>query len=210
MELRKYRFENTEKIHHNGFAGVFDMPVVEGITEFDPKTDFIPFNFCKTTKGFDKGVHFFIDDYQFNRIWINPELYAGFLAQYKYMLSPDYSLFANTPVAIQMYKHYQKQWFGAFAEKYGAKVISSLCWSDKKSFSFCFDGVSRNTVVAVSSVGTQRYPETKTAFLDGFFEAMNRVEPTHIVFFGKVPSEIKMDNMTCYEHGMDLKFKNLK
>ena len=43
------------------------MPIIFG-TEYVPKS-LISFNYAKTYKNKDVGIHFYIDDYQFERVW---------------------------------------------------------------------------------------------------------------------------------------------
>nr|DAV59284.1 MAG TPA: protein of unknown function (DUF4417) [Caudoviricetes sp.] len=74
---------------------------------------------------------------------------------------------------------------------HGINVIPTICWSDRKSFEWCFDGEPTQGVVAVSSVGTQNSEEGKQRFLDGYFDMVERLQPAQIIFCGKVPDECK-------------------
>ena len=44
-----------------------------------------------------KGVHFFVDDYRFESVYRWPERSLEKLAQYRFVLTPDYSLYADMP-----------------------------------------------------------------------------------------------------------------
>ena len=37
--------------------------------------DIISFNYMLSAKNKDVGIHFYIDDYQFERVWISPQIY---------------------------------------------------------------------------------------------------------------------------------------
>ena len=39
------------------------------------------------------GVHFFMWDYKFERIWNYPDRYTDFLKKFKFVLSPDFSVY---------------------------------------------------------------------------------------------------------------------
>ena len=54
---------------------------------------------------------------------------------------------------------------------------------------WCFDGEPVGGIVAVSSVGTQADNESKRIFLDGYNEMMKRLDPSWVIFYGKVPQE---------------------
>ena len=70
---------------------------------------------------------------------------------------------------------------------HGRDVISTISWSDKNSFDWCFDGEPQESVVAVSSVGCMNSKHRKELFMDGYWEMMARLKPTTIIFYGKVP-----------------------
>ena len=48
-----------------------------------------------SAKNKNKGVHFFVDDYRFNGIYDNPERSLKKYSQYAFLLTPDYSTYAE-------------------------------------------------------------------------------------------------------------------
>ncbi|WP_456033853.1 DUF4417 domain-containing protein [Roseburia inulinivorans] len=125
------------------------------------------------------------------RVWTEPDRYISMLQRFKYVLTPDFSLYTDFPKPLQIYNHYRKHWIGAYWQMHGINVIPTICWSDQKSFEWCFDGEPTQSVVAVSSVGTQNNKEKKRCFLDGYHEMVERLQPTQIIFYGRVPDECK-------------------
>ena len=189
MIPEKERYENLEKFTP-AVTGKYDIPVIEA-DEVD-FSDFIGFNYANTAKDrADKAVHFFLDDYQFLRVWNRPKDYIKLLSDFACVLSPDFSLYTDFPVAMQLYNHYRKHWLGAYWQSFGIKVIPTICWSDERSFEWCFDGEPSGGTVAVSSVGTQRSEETKRAFLLGYDAMIERLSPSKIIFYGTVPEECR-------------------
>ena len=56
------------------------------------------FNFALTDKHPEgKGVHFFIHDYQFERIWQRPVRYTEFLKKFSFCLTPTFSTYLDMP-----------------------------------------------------------------------------------------------------------------
>ena len=189
MYRAQRNYENAQRMLFEG-AGQYDIPEIEP-TQFD-NADFIGFNYAKSAKNCkDKAVHFFLDDYQFARVWTDPDRYIPMLQRFKYVLTPDFSLYTDFPKPLQIYNHYRKHWLGAYWQMHGINVIPTICWSDQDSFEWCFDGEPTQSVVAVSSVGTQKSKDTKRKFLDGYFEMVDRLQPTQIIFYGNVPEECK-------------------
>lgn len=51
----------------------------------------LPFNYALSHQDKDYFVHFYIQDYLFNRIWNNPQRYIDVLKEYKGIVMPDCS-----------------------------------------------------------------------------------------------------------------------
>lgn len=141
--------------------------------------------------GGGKGVHFFLDDYQFNVLWNNINKYINILSQFKYVMSPDFSTYTDFPKTIQIYNHYRKHWVGAYLQSAGIQVIPTISWSTPDSFQWCFDGEPEGGTIAVSSVGTANSKAKKELFLTGYNAMIERLNPEIILFYGKVPEECK-------------------
>lgn len=154
-------------------------------------SEFVGFNYMMNTNRDTEhvGIHFFIDDYQFERVWRSPERYMQSMRKFMCAMTPDFSLYVDMPEPLQMFNHYRKQWVGAYWQANLLDVIPTVSWSDAKSFSWCFEGIPKYSQVAISSVGTQRSTETKRLFLRGYEKMMEILNPTKILFYGKVPNE---------------------
>lgn len=195
MEVNALSLEALRRNGHNLHLGEFecegqyDTPKLQPI-HLAEKLDWISFNCASTTRRRENcGVHFFVDDYIFERTWHDPRRYALLLSDYKAVMTPDFSLFTDYPRAVQIYNHYRKHLIGAYWQRMGMMVIPSLCWSDHESYDWCFDGEPVGGTVAVSSVGTQKSPSARTLFMDGYNEMLLRLKPEKIIFFGDVPTE---------------------
>ena len=205
--------ENIQKANFKA-DNKWNIPKIKGVQEYNQEIEFIGFNYAKTFERENKtkfGIHFFLDDYQFNRLWNNPNKYLDLLNKFEYVLSPDFSMYTDYPKAMQMWKHYQKHWIGAYLERQGIKVIPTIGWSDEESFKWCFDGEPHNTIVAVSSIGTQRYEESRVLFLKGFKKMVQELEPTKILFWGNIPKELDKEKRIIHMgYIMDEKFKLMR
>lgn len=185
-------FENLGKWlpQENDGEGVFNIPMIKR-EEMPEAKAWMPFSEIKRTVPDVTGIHFFIDDYRFERIWNQPERYLERLKKAACVCAPDFSMYTNTPLALNIYNHYRKHWLARYWQLNGIKVLPTICWTDEKSFAWCFDGEPKHATVAVSSVGTQKRKDEKAAFLQGYDAMMERLEPEKIIFFGKVPEECR-------------------
>lgn len=188
MTYKQTRFCENLNISQFETVGEYNIPVLAPC-DFEP-VGFIGFNGARSAKDkHNKGVHFFVDDYQFERLWRMPREYLGLIGEFHTVMTPDFSLYMDYPKAMQIYNHYRKQWLGALWQYIGCRVVPTVSWSDRDSFTWCFDGIPAGATVAVSSVGTQRTKETKGLFLDGWFAMLERLNPARVLFYGTVPEE---------------------
>lgn len=163
-------YENLNKAMFDG-EGQYDIPILAP-AECDVE-NWISFNFAKGCEEPERhGVHFFIDDYQFNRVWTSPDVYVEMLGRFQAVCTPDFSTYTDFPKAIQIYNHYRKHWLGAYWQAHGMTVIPTISWSDHDSYEWCFDGEPVGSTVIVSSVGTQSgMGDTAQLFLDGYYNS---------------------------------------
>lgn len=186
-------FENLDKMQFFG-VGPYSIPEIEPTEINTDNLQLIPFNYAKTTKDKSgKGCHFFLDDYQFVRLWNDADRYVPILSGFDFVLSPDFSMYTDMPPAMQIYNHYRKHWLAAYWQQHGIKVIPTICWSDEDSFRWCFDGEPTHSIVAVSSVGCLKQRGALDGFMAGYNEMLRRLEPSKVIFYGSVPDGVTGD-----------------
>ena len=181
--------ENLDKAIFPG-VGKYDIPRILPM-EVEQPVEMIGFNFAAKYKHPERvGIHFFLKDYQFSRLWTSPDMYTGMLRRFRFVCTPDFSMYTDFPLALQINSHYRKHWLGAYWQSKGITVIPTICWSDERSFEWCFDGEPERSTVAISSVGTQLNEQSKRLFLLGYQQMMSRLQPKIVLFHGRIPAEI--------------------
>lgn len=135
-----------------------------------------------------KGVHFYIDDYRMDGLYYNPTKSLHRLSQYKFLISPDYSLYRDMPKAVQLYNVFRSRWCGAYWQSQGITVIPNVSWGDASTFDFCFDGIEEGSAVAVGTIGCKR---SKISFMRGYNEMLKRIKPSAIICFGSPFAEMQ-------------------
>lgn len=195
MNYREKRgaYLNCEKRMFDG-VGQFEMPELEPVQVdlTDPKV--IGFNYAIGERHpEDKIVHFFLDDYQFERVWNDPDRYLPVLNKFKAVLAPDFSMYTDFPLPVQLFNQYRRQWCGAYWQENGITVIPTVCWSTEDSFSWCFDGIPKRSLVCISTVGGFHSKAVKEAWLKGYEKCLEVLEPSEILLFGKQFPEVKFD-----------------
>ena len=179
---------NYENLNRRIFDGVGSYGVPEIRSGSYTVDNWLSFNYARTCEEPEEhGVHFFVDDYQFMRLWTNPDTYLPMLSRFQAVCTPDFSTYTDFPKAVQIYNHYRKHWLGAYWQEHGIRVIPTISWSDESSFDWCFDGEPVGSMVVISSVGTQGSQRATRLFEAGYREMLRQLAPTAIVLYGSVP-----------------------
>lgn len=147
----------------------------------------VGFNYAKSMPDGDKhgaGCHFFIDDYQFERVWTSPSRYIDVLRWFGCVLTPDFSLYMDMPLPMMAWNHYRSQALGLYWQREGLRVVPTLSWAGPDSYAFCFEGVPRGGTVAVSTVGVKGNDSALDVWRSGMAEAMRRLEPSRVLLYG--------------------------
>lgn len=183
--LRTDNFYNLGMVNYEDCAGRFDMPVL--LPSNATPTSLIAFKYCMAEKNPTGYIHFFIDDYQFERLWNKPDEYLPLLKKFDGCLTPDFSLYLDMPLPMQQWNEYRSRALGNFWQRNGIDVIHTLKWSDPRSYAFCFEGVPKHSAVAVSTVGISKDPDDFGGWKEGMDEAMRVIQPKKIICYGKEP-----------------------
>ena len=185
-------YENLQKAMFPG-VGEYDIPALKPVTEINVE-NWLPFNYARTRAHPEKdGVHFFLDDYQFERVWKSPDKYTHLLSRFAAVCTPDFSPYSDFPKAVQIFNHYKKHWCGAYWQSKGITVIPTITWSSPETLEWAFDGEPVGGIVATSAVGMFDTNEHIYWLLDGYKEMIEWLKPTKILWKGKVPSDLEAD-----------------
>lgn len=191
IKEREYYGDEREKTYNQMHLHDIDYGKLDGKWEIPTlrRCDYVPdtlisFNYVLSAQERSGGVHFFIDDYQFERMWNSPKKYLNKLAEYDCCLSPDFSLYLDMPLAMQMWNVYRSRMVGKMMDDVGIRVIPTLQWSDSRSYEFCFDGIEPGGTVAVSTIGVKRDSNAMQIWIDGMKEAEKRLKPSNVLVYG--------------------------
>ena len=179
---RTFEAYNIYDVYDDRLTEKWQMPIIKKC-DYIPN-DLISFNYAKTSNEFEKGIHFYIDDYQFERIWNAPHNYMEILKQFDCVLTPDFSLYTEMPLPMQIWNVYRSKLIGQIMQDYGIKVIPTLQWCMPNSFDFAFDGIEQGGTVSVSIIGVKRDEEASKIWFNGMDEAIRQLKPKNIIVYG--------------------------
>lgn len=158
MTEENYNYRTSQTLLRNQFPGKgkLQIPMIPKFQEkpgdFD---DLLLIGFDKThledQNHLDRMVHFFLYDYRFERVWKSPDSDIEKLSRYRAVLSPDFSMYLEMAPVMQLYNVFRNRWCGAYWASKGIRVIPTVNWGDDSTFDFCFEGIEKGSVVAVST-----------------------------------------------------------
>ena len=184
-ENERHRTNDTYNlgiIDNENASEFWQMPIIKN-DNFIP-SKLIGFNYAKTSKEKNVGIHFYLDDYQFERLWNNPEEYIDILKQYECILTPDFSLYMDMPMPMKIWNIYRSRLIGQYYQSQGIKVIPTLSWAEEETFEFCFEGIPKGSIVSISTIGVKKNKEALKIWRAGVDELIRRIEPSTILIYG--------------------------
>ena len=181
--------------------GEYDIPMLLP-THIDNLAD-IPlqgFNYALKEKNPENiGVHFFLHDYQFERVWNYPDRYTEILSKFAFVLSPDFSPYSDSPRAIQIYNVYRNRWCARYWQEYGIKVIPTITWANDDSLSYCLNGVPKHSTIAISTMGEGRWAKWQS-LRRNWNRIMDTLEPDEVLLYGKnIVNEFQLNGNIVYK-----------
>lgn len=195
-ELTQDRVEDILNLNRESFesTGKYDIPVLSPVYELPAITRWIPFNYVLSDDEPEgKAVHFFVDDYQFERLFRNPEKYIEKLKRYVCVATPDFSPYSDMPNCCQIYNHYRKHWVGAYLQSRGLTVIPTIRASrDERSFEWYLDGEPENGIVIISSMWTNDQ-ESLDYFKREYDMMYDKLNPCKVFLYGRDIKDLRGD-----------------
>lgn len=172
---------NCEKRIYPG-VGQYNIPEILPQDVDLTDAEVLGFNYAKGEDFPEEYIcHFYLDDYQFERVWKDPDLYIDLMKRFKAVLAPDFSIYDDFPTAVNIYNHYRKHWVARYWQDHGVKVIPTICWGDEDSFAWCFDGTPKHSTISISVVGCNKGDGRD--YWTGFNKAIEVLEPKKILLF---------------------------
>ena len=191
-------------------AGKYQMPIIQKEIVPTPEKQPLGFNYVLSTKEKDRAVHMFLDDYQIERLWNSPEMYVDKLMEFECVFTPDFSLYSDMPIAMQIWNTYRSRLVGQIMQDYGVKIIPTVSWGLPETFEFCFDGIEEGSICVVSTIGVKRDSTAMQIWRDGMDEMIKRIKPSAIwCYGGEVEYDFKDIPVTHFSNEVTERLKSV-
>ena len=151
-----------------------------------PEYPLINFKEALSANCYDYWVHWFIDDVFFEQIW-NPkytERDIEILCKFRGMFTPDFTLDPRLSQWQEQFNIFRSRTVGQLVQRRGGVVIPTVGLSFRRSFDYCFCGLSEGGTVAISTNGVLNNLVSLRLFMEGVFELERQLRPEVIFIYG--------------------------
>jgi len=142
---------------------------------------------------------FYVDDYRFERIWNDAVAFIFDMQKVGHvgLLEPDFSLWSDMPVAVQLYNVFRSRWCARYWQEAGFKIIPSLKWATEASYPFSTAGLPKRVPLASVQCRTTNNGKANTKFLAGLRHQLEAVEIDTLMVYGGQEHPRLFDGLKC-------------
>lgn len=179
---------NSFLVREAEYSGKYEIPRIKGCSDVPKRL--VVFSKATAYKDLNCWVHFYEDDYQFERLWRNPDKYLDLFKKYEGVILPDFSVYRDMPLVMQIWNIYRSRAIGSWLQRNNVTVIPNIRYGDGRTWKISCDGVSKGGTIAVGSHGTIKNALDRKYFSEGLKYVVSTLSPQNIVVYGTVPDDI--------------------
>lgn len=166
------------------------IPMLMDLQNVQVPKGMIPFEKARKCTNHRQYVHFYMHDREFSRVLTATRRYLDVLKQYDGVITPDCTMLIRQSPCLQQTNTYFNRAVGFYLQRNGIPVIPNIRWSDESSFSYCFLGVPKRTIVCVSTHGCIHTEQQRCMFRQGLDAMLNELQPSTVLVHGYMPDDI--------------------
>lgn len=171
--------------------GMFSIPKLQPVYDAPKPENLIPFNAVMSLSGKHDTdfsyFHFFVHDYQFERMWRNPQVYIPFLQQIKYGIAPDFSMYLNMHPAEALINCVRNRLVSLYIQNQGITLIPNVCSGSPETLSWALDGLPEDNILAINTQGCFSDAITMQSLINTLHAVSRRKHPRLPYVYGIFP-----------------------
>lgn len=134
----------------------------------------------------DRLLHLYANDSKLLACYKNPKKLLEVASLYSACITPDFSILHSMPEHQRIRSVIHSREIGAYLQEHGLQVIPNIRWAEQTDLNFIFDGLPKNSVIAISTQTVMRNALTRQIFLEGLPKVVDNLHPTKIILYGSV------------------------
>jgi hypothetical protein len=173
----KFENEKSDFLYPDLPKQNFDLP------EKTENINFIGFE-QKPKKGMFNIAHFYRPDRLFWPIWNSPAKYLKKLKSFQAVCSPDFSLYMDDNVAVQLYSIYQSRWLTNYFILNEINVIHTGMWGVDMESEFL--GLPTGDIFTVDTPNRKQIAsiDSEAQYCEGLRELLRVAKPKKLLVYG--------------------------
>lgn len=164
------------------FSRPWDMPKLDPV-DAHPSA-LVPFSVAMNEQWRDYGcfVHFYEDDFRFERIWNEPRKYLPKLSKFEGVIMPDFSTCIDFPRALKLWNAYRNQTLGAWFQQQGLVTLPNA--RVQPECDWLIEALPRHSTIAICGRSLTKDVDERRRFLRDVRATVDALEPAAIVYYG--------------------------
>ena len=177
------------------FDGAADIPCMLSFKNIIVSPALAPFTARKRIKSEGVFLHCFIHDFQFSRLITETKIFIDELTHFDGIICPDPTITVGGSRTINQAQVYFSRAVGFYLQKHGIFAVPCVRWGDSSTYDYCFLGVPKNYIVAISTHGCiapckQNNNLLRKVFADGLPVMLRTLKPRIVIVYGRMPDDI--------------------
>ncbi len=170
------------------FSLIYEFPLLQSVTYKTEQA--LPFEKIYKSASSSHWVHFYTHDRHFECVWNNPERYLPIFQRFAGVITPDFSLYREMPLAMQIWNTYRNRAIAFWLQREGVPIVPNVRWGDERTYSFAFEGLPTGGTVAVGTHGTFRKKLDREYFKKGLDRMVETLQPDTLIVYGPIRDEL--------------------
>ena len=173
------------------FDGILEIPKLQPF-EGDLNVEMlVPFSARNRFASKNYALAFFEKDPEFYEVVNAPEDYVGDIKKFKFVVSPDCSMYRDAPLIAQLTNLNNSRKITYFWQERGAEMLPLVRWGSDLTYTNevfreppAFLGIEKHSPVCVSNYGCFKSRADKYFFREGFAAMLDYLKPNIVVLYG--------------------------
>ena len=179
---------NSFMLSDADYAGDIEIPIVKGVDIVPSRL--VSFSKIKSSNDYGAFVHFYEHDYIINRILKNPLKYLPELKKFAGVITPDFSLYRDMPLYMQISNIGESRKVGRWLQDNGINVIVNIRYGDERTYKTSCIGAPHNSTIAIGTHGTMKNRFDREILENGLPYVFKKLHPKNLVVYGTASKKI--------------------
>ena len=188
---------NPEFVETALFDGVFEIPRLERPERLIVPKQIVPFSARERAVKAEAFVSFYEYDTIFGEVVRQPNRFVDDFSRFLGVITPDCSLYVDSPLAVQIGNVYRNRAIGYFLQSHGLYIVPSVRWGDERSYTtevlperIAFAGLPKHSIYSIGTYGCCKSKDEQVHLRNGLCAMIDELAPEIVLVYGSMPDSV--------------------